>query len=238
MPWLVGIDEAGYGPNLGPFVMSAVACRAPDERRGRPVADARRRAARREKPPTAASSSMTPRSSTPAARGWPAWSAASSPIFGLPPLTLAELVDAACATAPKTCSPSAWFTGTSTSAARRRRDELAGAARALRRGSAHRRRAWPGWSRSLVGLPGDVQRLVEQAGSKSAVLSYGFIRLLRRRRRGGGRRRGGPRPRRQAGRPKHLRRPDPAGAAARHGAGGRGEARSAATIGSPVWGAS
>jgi hypothetical protein len=30
MGWLIGIDEAGYGPNLGPFVMSAVACRVPD----------------------------------------------------------------------------------------------------------------------------------------------------------------------------------------------------------------
>jgi hypothetical protein len=31
MPWMVGIDEAGYGPNLGPLVMTSVACRIPQE---------------------------------------------------------------------------------------------------------------------------------------------------------------------------------------------------------------
>lgn len=30
MPWVVGIDEAGYGPNLGPLVQAAVAMRLPD----------------------------------------------------------------------------------------------------------------------------------------------------------------------------------------------------------------
>src|SRR5262249_23584102 len=28
MTWVVGIDEAGYGPNLGPVGMAALACRA------------------------------------------------------------------------------------------------------------------------------------------------------------------------------------------------------------------
>ena len=30
MPWVVGIDEAGYGPNLGPLVQAAVALNLPD----------------------------------------------------------------------------------------------------------------------------------------------------------------------------------------------------------------
>ncbi|WP_439630657.1 hypothetical protein [Gemmata sp.] len=30
MPWVIGIDEAGYGPNLGPLVQAAVAVRLPE----------------------------------------------------------------------------------------------------------------------------------------------------------------------------------------------------------------
>jgi ribonuclease HII len=52
MPWIVGIDEAGYGPNLGPFVMSSVACRVPECHRGANLWHVLRAAARRPEEPT------------------------------------------------------------------------------------------------------------------------------------------------------------------------------------------
>jgi hypothetical protein len=47
LPWIVGIDEAGYGPNLGPLVMSAVACRVPAYEEGQDLWDVLRAGVRR-----------------------------------------------------------------------------------------------------------------------------------------------------------------------------------------------
>ena len=48
MAWIIGIDEAGYGPNLGPFVMTAVACQVPDALAGADLWRALAPAARRD----------------------------------------------------------------------------------------------------------------------------------------------------------------------------------------------
>jgi ribonuclease HII len=47
MAWIIGIDEAGYGPNLGPFVMSSVACQVPADLAGANLWHALGRAVRR-----------------------------------------------------------------------------------------------------------------------------------------------------------------------------------------------
>lgn len=48
MTWVVGIYEAGYGPNLGPFVMTAVGCRVPAADAGRNLWDVLAPAVRRQ----------------------------------------------------------------------------------------------------------------------------------------------------------------------------------------------
>jgi ribonuclease HII len=48
MAWIIGIDEAGYGPNLGPLIMSAVAFRVPHECAGANLWKLLARAARKE----------------------------------------------------------------------------------------------------------------------------------------------------------------------------------------------
>src|SRR5262245_61566007 len=111
MPWLLGIDEAGYGPNLGPFVMSAVRCRVSD-----PEADlweslsaVVRRGSDRSDGRILVDDSKVVYSS---GKGLSGLERGVFSIFGMTPQTLGELTSGLCGSLTE-LTPETWFSGAS-----------------------------------------------------------------------------------------------------------------------------
>ncbi len=176
MAWALGIDEAGYGPNLGPFVMTAVACRAPDA-----AADLwqllgavlRRSGGPRDDRILVDDSKLVYATG----KGLGALERGVFAVLGLSPLSLKELVQRLCPAALTELACEAWFAGDSSlpidadrGELERLRDRFAQACREVGVGS------W--WARSVVVCPPRFNTLVESAGSKGAVLADGFVQLL------------------------------------------------------------
>lgn len=177
MPWLVGIDEAGYGPNLGPFVMSAVCCRVPHAeadlwqllgtalRRG---GDGRAGDGR-----ILVDDSKVVYSS---GKGLTGLERGVFSLLGLPPQTLGELASRLC-DGPEELFAEAWFAGTSLLPLDAKLEEL----RSLRQqfvqaSTTANVELWR--ARSLAVCAATFNALTEKANSKSAVLAHGFVRLL------------------------------------------------------------
>jgi hypothetical protein len=182
MAWIVGIDEAGYGPNLGPFVMSRVSCRVPDEladanlwavlgsavRRGEEDGDGRL---------LIDDSKVVycgPRGLRALERGvlatlWPGVRAGAA--------TLASLVGSACEGGAELLAET-WYTGASPLPVHAGEDELGEHRTRFDRacagaGVAH-------WQvRSVVVCPRQFNALVSAKGSKGAVLAEAMACLLR-----------------------------------------------------------
>lgn len=182
MPWMVGIDEAGYGPNLGPFVMTSVACRVPEDLAGCDLWEVLAAAVRRE--PACADGRLLVEDSKvvysttrglaeletsvlATLRPWPAGEVAALErcLEGICPAALAEL------------RQECWYTGRSLLPLAAQADGWADAAERFRAASSANGIVW-GLMRSVVVCPPRFNQVLDQWGSKGAVLAQALRELL------------------------------------------------------------
>jgi ribonuclease HII len=181
MAWIIGLDEAGYGPNLGPFVMTAVALRVPDDSAGADLWQRLAAAVRRDTDSDddrllIADSKVV---YSPARGLGPLESAvlaAHRPERG--DLRLERYVQGLCPSSCAALRREHWYSGTT---ALPITVQAAGADEAQRRFAAACRAAGVtcGLVRSVVICAEQFNALAEAAGSKGAVLSHGLAELVR-----------------------------------------------------------
>ncbi len=183
MAWVVGIDEAGYGPNLGPFVMTAAALRLPDDSAGLDLWQRLAAAVRRDTDPDdgrllIADSKIV---YSPARGLRPletAVLAAHRPDPGDGCLLLERYIEGLCPSSHPALRRECWYSGAtplpveteaghSDEARARFADACRGAGVTC------------GLVRGVVVCPEQFNALTEAAGSKGAVLRHGLAELVR-----------------------------------------------------------
>jgi ribonuclease HII len=189
MAWLVGIDEAGYGPNLGPLVMTVVACQVPDE-----ASDAclwrllrtgiRRHGARDDGRPVVADSKLV----YSATRGLAQLEKTVLAVLGInlpliddvePPYCLESLLDYVSPEAFADLAEEAWFTGKSRLPIECSRSTLDMARSLICRACQRAGVATEFYCRSVIVCTPRFNDLTDSCDSKGAVLRHSLVRLLR-----------------------------------------------------------
>jgi hypothetical protein len=181
MTWIVGIDEAGYGPNLGPLVMTAVSCRVPDETEPPDLwallADAVRRAEEPDDDRLPVGDSKLVYST---ARGLKDLEASVLAILaredgGWP--CVAALLETLAGSSLTGLASEPWYTGTSGLPSEAEAERCQEAAERFRACCATRQVEW-GHFRSIVICPTQFNQLLEHWDSKGAVLGHALVELL------------------------------------------------------------
>jgi ribonuclease HII len=182
MAWILGIDEAGYGPNLGPFVMSAVACQVPDALADsclwQALSSSVRRSGdgKRKDPRVLVDDSKVVYSS---AKGLAGLERGLFGLLRMSALALDELLLNLCPDDRAELVEEAWYTGQTVLPAEadpadleQLRDQLGRTCESV---GVQR---WLVWSK--VVCPARFNTLVDRAGSKGFILADAFSRLLHR----------------------------------------------------------
>jgi ribonuclease HII len=189
MAWLVGIDEAGYGPNLGPLVMTVVACQVPDDARAACLwrllrSGVRRHGARDDGRPVVADSKLV-YSPT---RGLDQLEKTVLAALGInisfvddaaPPYCLESLLDHVSPDAFPDLAAEAWFTGKSQLPMECGKSTLAMARKLIRRACERAGVTAEFYCRSVIVCTPRFNDLTDTCDSKGAVLSHSLVRLLR-----------------------------------------------------------
>jgi ribonuclease HII len=183
MAWIIGIDEAAYGPNLGPFVMTAVACRIVDGQGGGDLWEllhpAVCRTHHRHDGRLLIADSKVVYSTNRGLAGLERGVLATlRPFTDRQPRTLADLVDHAAAADHGELRAEPWYRGAEVVPGRVPATDIA--AEADRLDAACAAAGVSGWRmQSVVVCPLRFNALTEAAGSKGAVLAEALRRLLR-----------------------------------------------------------
>lgn len=177
MKWAIGIDEAGYGPNIGPFVMSAVACRVTADgpaclwQRLAATVKRARPAARKGDSRLVVDDSKLVHSG----KGVAGLERGTLPFLPHVPDTLAGLISLLCPQDAPELAAERWYTGkaplpTHATDLPALRQSIAACAE---------RAGVSGWvAASVVVCPPRFNLVVERAGTKSAILADSLVRLL------------------------------------------------------------
>jgi hypothetical protein len=182
MAWIIGIDEAGYGPNLGPFIMTSVACRVPDALVSADLWRVLRRAVRRhggeDDGRLVLEDSKLVHSGAHPFRDLErnvlaALVAARTDLA----VGLGEYLDRFCPAARADLAAECWFAGTLALPVLTQPDDYLPAAQRFSAACEKKQLTW-GLIRSHVLCPGRFNALLDRWGSKGSVLSLSLIELV------------------------------------------------------------
>lgn len=182
MAWLIGIDEAGYGPNLGPLVMTSVAWKVRDGHAGADLWQVLRSAVRRQADPDEDRIVVDDSKAVHGSGGGLAAlelnvAAALMPWLLEPPISLAQYVERVCPSSRPALGGERWYSG-KTALPLALPDGIVARSERLRT-AAEEAEIEPGPVRSVAVCAPRFNALLDEWTSKGAVLAVALKELLR-----------------------------------------------------------